>query len=188
MTEEIKKTEEKKKKKEKTEKKQPQETKIRAITLIRILATDIPGTSPVYAGLTNIKGVSWTISNAICIILGIPKNKKMTELSQEEIDKISAFIKNPQIPEWMMNRRKDIETGVSKHLVTTELDLSKDFDIRRMKKIKSYKGWRHTLGQPVRGQRTRSHFRHGAAIGVAKGKARQAMKPAEGEKEKKEKK
>jgi len=179
-----------KKKKEKTEKKAPQETKVRAIILVRILATDIPGTSPVYAGLTNIKGVSWTISNAICTILGIPKNKKMTELSPEEIEKITAFIKNPQIPEWMMNRRKDMETGESKHLVTTELDLAKDFDIRRMKKIKSYKGWRHTLGQPVRGQRTRSHFRHGAAIGVAKGKARQIAKPAEGEKgeKKKEKK
>jgi len=45
-----------------------------------------------------------------------------------------------------------------------------------LKKMKSYKGWRHSLGQPVRGQRTRSHFRKGSAIGVMKTKA----KPASG--------
>jgi small subunit ribosomal protein S13 len=65
------------------------------------------------------------------------------------------------------------------------LDLSRDFDIRRMKKIRSYKGWRHATGQPVRGQRTKSHFRHGGAIGVAKGKARQAPAPVKDEKDKK---
>jgi small subunit ribosomal protein S13 len=49
----------------------------------------------------------------------------------------------------------------------SELDLQKEFDIRRIKKIKSYKGVRHLLGQPVRGQRTRSHFRKkGPSVGV----------------------
>ena len=75
---------------------------------------------------------------------------------------------------WMLNRKKDRESGLSKHLITTDLDLARDFDVRRMKKIKSYRGWRHATGQPVRGQRTRSHFRKGGAVGVAKGKARQA--------------
>ena len=59
----------------------------------------------------------------------------------------------------MKNRQKDLETGESKHLVSTDLDMRKDFDIRRLKKIRSYKGVRHTAGLPVRGQRTRSHFR-----------------------------
>ena len=184
MAEEQTKPGEKKKKEKKIEKKS-EEPKIKAISLVRVLSTDIPGDSAIYAGLTYIKGVSWAISNAACTILGIDKRKKMISLSPEEIEKISLFIKSPKIPEWLMNRRKDIETGVSKHLVTAELDLSREFDIRRMKKIKSYKGWRHALGQPVRGQRTRSHFRKGAAIGVAKGQARQAAKAAETGKEKK---
>ena len=48
-----------------------------------------------------------------------------------------------------------------------ELDMRKDFEIRKMKKIRSYKGVRHIMGQPVRGQRTRAHFRKtGKAVGV----------------------
>jgi len=43
-------------------------------------------------------------------------------------------------------------------------------DIKRLKKIKSYRGIRHNLGQPVRGQRTKSHFRtnrkKSGAVGV----------------------
>ena len=58
-----------------------------------------------------------------------------------------------------MNRRKDIESGETKHLIGSELELQKEFDIKRLKKIRSYRGLRHALGQPVRGQRTRSHFR-----------------------------
>ena len=49
-----------------------------------------------------------------------------------------------------------------------------------MKKIKSYKGWRHAMGQPVRGQRTRSHFRKGSSVGVIKAKAKPgAVAPSE---------
>lgn len=163
------------KKKEKAEKKpKREEPNVKAISLIRILSTDIPGTSSLYSGLTRIKGVSWAIANAACISLNMNKNKKIQDLSADEIAKISAFLKNPAVPSWMLNRKNDRETGVSKHLVTTDLDLAKDFDIRRMKKIKSYKGYRHAIGQPVRGQRTRSHFRKGSAIGVAKGKAAKA--------------
>jgi small subunit ribosomal protein S13 len=177
-----------KKIKEKTEKPKQEEIKIKAISLVRILSTDIPGNLSVYAGLTKIKGVSWMLSNAICTVLNMDKNKKMTSLSQDELDKLSAFTKNPKVPEWLFNRKKDRESGSSKHLITAELDLAKDFDIRRMKKIKSYKGWRHTMGQPVRGQRPRSHFRKGSAIGVAKGKARQAPKPTTKKEEKEKKK
>jgi len=98
----------------------------------------------------------------------------MKDLGEKEIEKITAFIKNPQIPEWMLNRRKDLETGTSKHLLTNDLDFAKETDIRFLKKIKSYKGWRHATGQPVRGQRTKSHFRHGSSVGVAKSKEAKA--------------
>ena len=44
-----------------------------------------------------------------------------------------------------------------------------EIDIKKMIKMKSYKGTRHTSGLPVRGQRTRSHFRKsGVAMGVKK--------------------
>ena len=45
-----------------------------------------------------------------------------------------------------------------------------EFDIKMMKMIKSYKGVRHAIGQPVRGQRTKAHFRKGSSLGVIKKK------------------
>ena len=159
---------EKQVKKEKIENKEDRRSEV----LIRILSTDIPGQFGVYHGLTRIKGISWMISNAVCNSLNIPKTKKVSELTEKEINTITEFIKSPKLPAWLLNKRREEETGESKHLITSELDLSKDFDIRKMKKMKSYKGWRHALGQPVRGQRTRSHFRKGASMGVMKAKAR----------------
>ncbi len=138
-------------------------------TLVRILVYDIPGSKNLYTGLTRIKGVSWTISNAICISLGLDKMKKISELSKEEIGKIEHFLKNPSIPDFLKNRRLDEETGQTSHFIGTDLDFKKEFDIKKMKKIKSYKGIRHTMKLPVRGQRTRSHFRQrGKAVGVKK--------------------
>ena len=127
--------------------------------LVRILSKDIEGKMKVYPGLTKIKGVSWTFSNAVCKILKIDKNKTIGTLTEEEIQKISDFIKNPKLPNYLMNRRKDVESGEEKHLTGTDLDLRKDFDIKKLKKIKSYRGLRHTSGLPTRGQRTKAHFR-----------------------------
>lgn len=157
-----------------TEKSDKEQKKFDAGGVVRIVATDIPANSTVYSGLTRIKGVSWSIANAICHILYIEKTKKMSSLTETEIEKITNFLKNPNFPSFLMNRRRDIATGSDKHLIKTDLDLQKEFDIRDMKKIRSYKGWRHALGQPVRGQRTKSHFRKGRAIGVQRAKTKPA--------------
>jgi small subunit ribosomal protein S13 len=137
-------------------------------SLIRILATDIPGSKRVIAGLTRIKGVSWTFSNAVLNKLGLDKTKKIEQLSKDEIVKISEFIMKPNLPAFLLNRKKDFDTGENKHLIGSDLDLQKEFDIKRMKKIRCYKGIRHIMGQPVRGQRTRSHFRKNKTVGVTK--------------------
>jgi small subunit ribosomal protein S13 len=134
--------------------------------MIRILSEDIEGGMTVYAGLTKIKGISWSLANAICKVLKIDKNRKVGSLTDAEVKKISDFIKNPQIPPFIFNRRFDFETGKDKHLTGTNLELQKEFDIKRLKKIKSYRGIRHSAGLPVRGQRTRSHFRKNKAKGA----------------------
>lgn len=139
-------------------------------SIVRILSTDIPGEKRVLAGLTRIKGISWSLSNAICNILGIDKNKRISELNEEEIEKINNFIKNQKLPEFLLNRRKDRSSGENLHLIGSDLELAKEFDIKRLKKIKAYKGIRHSLGQPVRGQRTKSHFRKNRTVGVMKKK------------------
>ncbi len=137
--------------------------------LIRISGYDIPVTKNLYTGFTRIKGVSWVISRAICIKLGLDSARKISSLSKDEIANIENFLKNMDINKYLMNRQSDLESGESKHYIGSGLDFKKDFDIRRMKKIKSYKGIRHTLNQPVRGQRTRAHFRKaGKAMGVKK--------------------
>ena len=58
-------------------------------------------------------------------------------------------------------------------MIGADLEMAKRKDISMMKKLGSYKGMRHRAGLPVRGQRTRSSFRHGkGAVGVSKKKAR----------------
>jgi small subunit ribosomal protein S13 len=167
-----------KKQEKKTDKKPEERKQVLAEVLVRIFSTDVPGNMNVYQGLTKVKGISWAMSNAVCTSLKIDKKKKISALTEKEIEMMTNFMKSPKIPEWMLNRRREEESGESKHLLISELDLARDFDIRKMKKIKSYKGWRHALGQPVRGQRTKSHFRKGSAMGVMKSKATAARQQA----------
>ena len=134
--------------------------------LIRIMSKDIEGKIKVYPGLTNIKGVSWSFSNAVCKKLGIDKKRKIGSLTEEEIKKIEGFIKKPEVPEFLKNRQKDFETGEHKHLTGSDLELRKEFDLKRLKKIKSYRGYRHLAGLPSRGQRTKAHFRSNRAKGA----------------------
>ena len=142
------------------------------VGIVRILSTDIEGKTKLYPGLTKIKGVSWSISNIVCRNLKLDKKKRIADLTPQEISKISEEIKSPKAPAFLLNRRKDFSTGEDRHLVVTDLELSKEFDIKRLRKIKSYKGIRHANKQPLRGQRTKSHFRtkKRAAGGVKKKK------------------
>ncbi len=137
--------------------------------IVRIMSSDIYGNKKMLVGLRKIKGVSWSFANAICQKLKINPEKKIGSLSQEDIKKIEEYIKKPEgLPKFLLNRRKDLETGENKHLLGSDLDLQKEFDIKRLRKIRSYRGLRHSTGQPVRGQRTRAHFRE-------KGKKRKAL-------------
>jgi small subunit ribosomal protein S13 len=161
----VKKEEKKQKPKVEKEKKIPEKEEYHE-SLTRILGYDIPGNKSVFIGLTRIKGVSWAISNALCLKTGIDRKKKISELSKDEIVMIEKFIMNPDVPDYMKNRRLDRETGKTTHLYGTDLDIARDFDIKRLKKIKAYKGIRHAAGQPVRGQRTKSHFRRNKIVAI----------------------
>lgn len=149
------------------------ETEFRHI--VRVVNTDLDGRKHIVIGLRKIKGIGFQFANMACSILGISKKKKTGDLTDEEIKKIEDFIKNPRsynISPWMLNRRKDYEDNQDRHLLLTDLSFVQDNDIKRLKKIKCFKGVRHTLGQPVRGQRTKAHFRRnkGKVLGVKRGK------------------
>lgn len=143
--------------------------------IVRIYNTDLNGEKPLFHGLTKIKGVGVMTANMVCNLLNLDRNKKVGLLSDEEVEKINNFLKDPKshgAPSWMMNRRKDYETGEDKHLLTTDLQLVKQDDIKRLRKIKSYRGTRHGLRLPLRGQRTKSNFRKnkGKVTGVKRKK------------------
>src|SRR3989338_2853136 len=154
-----------------------QEKKLRAI--VRIMNTDIMGYRQLHQALTQIRGVSFMFSNAVCKKLSLPRDMKVGELSDEQVKSCEAIIKKPiehGLPSWLLNRRRDPESGEDSHLVMSDLKLRTEFDIRNLKKVKSYRGMRHSVGLPVRGQRTKAHFRHGASLGVQKKKVEQQKK------------
>lgn len=147
--------------------------------IIRIAGTDIKGENQLFISLQRIKGVSGVLANAICRVHNLDRNRKVGTLRPEEIKNIEDTLKNPTkfgIPTWMLNRRKDLETGEDRHLVGPDLVFMQKQDIKRMINIKSYKGVRHMYGLPVRGQRTRSSFRKGKTVGVVRKKTMPAKK------------
>ena len=139
--------------------------------IVRILGSDIKGERRLGDGLRKVKGLGFVFSGAVCKISNIDINEQVGNLTDEQIKKITDIIKEPLkhgIPVWMLNRRKDRETGEDRHVVTSDLKFENEFDIKNLKKIKVYRGVRHSLGLPVRGQRTKAHFRHGKTVGVRK--------------------
>ncbi len=152
------------------------ETKTDIRRIVRVLATDVDGNLAVWRALRKVKGVGFVFSRAVCTATGIDRNKKIGALADSDLKDLERFITQPQLPSWMLNRRKDMETGKDIHLTMAELSLKKRDDINMMKKVHSYKGVRHELGQPVRGQRTRSSFRTSKSVGVSKKRVQQAAK------------
>ncbi|MBW2990847.1 30S ribosomal protein S13 [Candidatus Woesearchaeota archaeon] len=146
--------------------------------LVRIANTDIKGQKHVLYALTGIKGVNVMFANAVCRKARVPVTKKAGYLSDDEVKALESVISKPLqagIPVWMLNRKKDYDSGKDKHLLGGELDFSHEMDIKRMKKTKSYKGLRHQWGLPVRGQKTRSNFRRNkgkGSLGVQRKKVR----------------
>ena len=127
--------------------------------LVRILGKDLHGDKKISVGLTKIKGMSWAFSSAMCKILKINPDKKIQELTEEEIKKIESTVKEVNVPNFLKNRQKDFNKGEDLHLYGSDLNLQQEFDIKRLRKIKSYKGIRHANKLPVRGQKTKSNFR-----------------------------
>jgi len=169
------------------------EEKVKAF--VRLANTDLNGNRSITQALTKIHGISHSLAHALCNTLEIDDNKKAGALTDTELDKLKKALENIAglFPLWMLNRRKDRESNLTKHNLGPELKLQREFDIKFLKKIKCYKGARHATGQPVRGQRTRAHFRTGITVGVVKKKVLAQQQPDKGkdkgkDKDKKEKK
>jgi small subunit ribosomal protein S13 len=161
--------------------------------IIRVVGTDLSGNGKLINELRKIRGISFVFANMLCKVAKADKNQEMGYVEDSTIARIEDAIKNPDkfnVPKWLYNRRADPEDGVSRHLVGADLKFTHENDIRLMKKIKSYKGIRHSFGLPVRGQRTKSNFRKnkGKVTGVSKSRQAKAAASAKPAAEKKEKK
>jgi len=93
------------------------------------------------------------------------------ELSQEEVDKLVSIIQHPRqfkIPDWFLNRKKDIRDGKYGQVVSNNLDQKLREDIERLKRMRCHRGLRHFWGLRVRGQHTKTTGRKGRTVGVSK--------------------
>jgi small subunit ribosomal protein S13 len=138
--------------------------------IVRIANTDIDGEKKLVHGLTSIKGIGVHMSVLIADETGLERDIKIGDLTDAQIEKIKLTLSNlnENTPKWMLNHRKDYETGKDIHLIGSDIDMRLRDEINIMKKIRSYKGIRHERGLPVRGQRTRANSRRGLALGVSK--------------------
>jgi len=140
--------------------------------IVRIVGKDIPGDKKLSVGLTQIKGVGYNFANAIIGALGLNPNSNVGFLTESQVESIEKTLKDPtslKFPSWLLNRRKDVETGATTHLITSDVAFTVRNDIEREKLSNSWRGFRHTYGLKVRGQRTRTTGRKGASVGVKKG-------------------
>ena len=138
---------------------------------IRISKTDITGEFPLEYALQDITGIGRAMAKAILRLAELDGKKQAGYLLDEDVKKIEAILEDPAkhgIPSWMFNRKRDPYTDKDKHLIESDLIMAVQEDITTMKKIRCYRGIRHELGLPCRGQRTKGSFRKGSTVGVRK--------------------
>jgi len=152
-----------------------EETELRHI--VRIAGKDLKGELPLALALTHVKGVGNALANAIAKQasreLKVDEQTKLGMLDEKQTEAIEKIILEPSkhgIPEWMLNRRKEPLKGADTHLTGHDLDFAVKGDLDKEKKMRSYRGVRHSQGLTVRGQRTKTSGRKGQTVGVKRRK------------------
>ncbi|MDH5611188.1 MAG: 30S ribosomal protein S13 [Gammaproteobacteria bacterium] len=107
--------------------------------MARIAGINIPSHKHAVIGLTHIYGIGLTRSKSICEITGIPTDKKIGELSEDQIE--------------------SLRTEVGKFIVEGDLRREVSMSIKRLMDLGCYRGIRHRRGLPLRGQRTKTNAR-----------------------------
>ena len=108
--------------------------------MARIAGVDIPREKRLVISLTYVFGIGRTTAEKICEATGIDQSTRTRDLTDEEINKIRAFI----------DQNLKVEGDLKREVQQ---------DIKRKMEIGSYQGLRHRKGLPVRGQRTHTNAR-----------------------------
>ncbi|CCB87232.1 MULTISPECIES: 30S ribosomal protein S13 [Parachlamydia] len=106
----------------------------------RIIGIDIPDNKRLEISLTYIYGLGRRLANEIIAKLGLDPNMRAHKLTEDEIASINALLQ-------------------SQYVVEGDLKRQVQNNIKRLISIHSYRGQRHRVGLPVRGQRTRTNAR-----------------------------
>ena len=152
--------------------------------LVRVKGKDLDGRKKAVAALADLKGVGYNFAQAVVSEVGIDPKMRFGQLSESQVKEIERVLSDPsalKVPQWAFNRKRDPESGETKQLIGSDLDLANKADVERERNIQSWRGVRHGLGLKVRGQRTRTTGRKGKTVGVRKAtlQAAAAAKPAE---------
>lgn len=108
--------------------------------MARIAGVDLPANKRSEIGLTYIYGIGRSRANKILEEAGISVDKRIHELTEEEVNRIRLVI----------DQQGNVEGDLRKQI---------QMDIKRMMDIGCYRGLRHRRGLPVRGQRTHTNAR-----------------------------
>jgi small subunit ribosomal protein S13 len=127
--------------------------------MARIAGVDLPNKKRSEIGLTYIYGIGRARSNSILHRAGVDPDKKVADLSEEEVSRIRQIIEDEGAVEGDL--RKEISLNV-----------------KRLMEMGSYRGLRHRRGLPVRGQRTHTNARtrKGPRRGTVANKKKSAAK------------
>lgn len=106
----------------------------------RVIGTDIPDNKRLVISLTYLYGVGPKRAEEIVKILGLDPNMRTRELTQDDIARINHFLQD-------------------KYVLEGDLRRQVQNNIKRLISIHSYRGMRHRVGLPVRGQRTQTNAR-----------------------------
>merc|ERR1711921_24368 len=141
--------------------------------ILRLMNTNIDGRRKVMFAMTAIRGVGRRYSNLVLKKADIDQFKRAGEMTEEEVEKIVTIMTNPRqykIPDWFLNRQKDVKDGKYTQVMSNSLETKLREDLERMKKIRAHRGLRHYWGLRVRGQHTKTTGRRGHTVGVSKKK------------------
>ncbi len=135
---------------------------------VRIGQTDLDGTKSVERALIEMKGIGRRAARVIAEVADVDRTATLGTLEDDTIDAVIEAVEDfdDHVPDWLTNRQNDFYSGESGHLTGSDVELTRDEDINRMRMIRSYRGVRHERGQKVRGQRTKSTGRTEGTIGV----------------------
>ena len=147
--------------------------------IVRLHGSNLDGTKLLPYALCDLKGVGIRVSKTMIKKLGLNPSLRLGTLSEADVRRLEEILENPAsggIPNWMLNRRKDLETGKDVHLLGSDLTLRVRDDIDLMKETRSWKGNRHARGLKVRGQRTKTAARKGRSVGVSRSRVQQQQR------------